>query len=281
MAIWRTIGVSALAGVALMLTGCYEGLKTDVTVGDFPDPLEVSMDTDDGRTAVLLREFRYIDSAGKEWVAPSGMVSDGASIPSSLWSLVGGPWSGPHRKAAVVHDFYCMEENLVRPWQDVHNMFYEALITADVDPVTALAMYLGVYRFGPRWELVVDEQCAADETCDVTTAAFTAQVYSPAREIDDREMLLREATEISQMRLATQPAAKAEAIARLDAARREEIVQDLNLGRLELMPIEANSRVLPMVQQRAPLSVRNIERIDRIEDFRISPERTQQLETEE
>lgn len=268
---------AAMIAVAV-LSACDTALQTDIEPGTFPDPLEVSLETDDGRTAVLLRDFRYIDNQGQEWVAPSGMISDGASIPTSLWSLVGGPWSGPHRKAAVVHDFYCMEENLVRPWQDVHNMFYEALITAEVDPVTALAMYMGVYRFGPRWEMVIDQQCADDENCDVTTASVQAQVFSPAREIDDRESLLREATEISQMRLSAQPEARAAAISRLDAVRRDEIEQDLDLGRLELRRIETNTDVLPMRQQRAPLIVRNTETI---EDFRARSVLIEPLEPEE
>src|SRR5438270_6470494 len=46
----------------------------------------------DGRTMTLLSELRYTDPQGVAWIAPAGSVVDGASIPRSLWSIMGGPF---------------------------------------------------------------------------------------------------------------------------------------------------------------------------------------------
>src|SRR5437899_7943597 len=58
----------------------------------------------DGRTMTLLSELRYSDPEGVVWIAPAGSVVDGASIPRSLWSLMGGPFEGKYRNASVLHD---------------------------------------------------------------------------------------------------------------------------------------------------------------------------------
>jgi hypothetical protein len=86
----------------------------------------------DGRNMQLTQTFVYVDPRGKEWVAPKDSVVNGASIPGSLWSTVGGPYEGQYRSASVVHDVAC--EEMSSKWEDVHNMFYEAC------------------RFGPRWQ---------------------------------------------------------------------------------------------------------------------------------
>ncbi|HEX8449520.1 MAG TPA: DUF1353 domain-containing protein [Allosphingosinicella sp.] len=107
----------------------------------------------DGRTAKLLKKFSYTDLAGNRWVVPSGTMLDGASIPSPFWSFIGGPWEGKYRNASIIHDFYC--DRKTRPWQAVHRVFYNGMISAGVDPVRASIMYYAVYKFGPRWRSTV------------------------------------------------------------------------------------------------------------------------------
>ncbi len=104
---------------------------------------------DGGRNMQLVKSLQYRDPQGVVWTAPAGLVTDGASIPGPLWSVVGGPFSGPHRKAAVIHDYYC--EQRTRPWQQVHKAFYLASRAAGVESIRARVMYFAVYRFGPRW----------------------------------------------------------------------------------------------------------------------------------
>src|SRR5438552_16885448 len=78
----------------------------------------------DGRTMTLLNELRYTDPKGILWIAPAGSKVDGASIPRSLWSLMGGPFEGKYRNASVLHDV--AYEQRKRPWQDCDRMFYNA-----------------------------------------------------------------------------------------------------------------------------------------------------------
>lgn len=97
----------------------------------------------------LLQPFEFVDSKGMHWVAKKGSVIDGASIPRFAWSIIGGPFEGLYRDASVIHDVACDER--VRPWNLVHETFYQAMIASGVDLTTAKIMYAAVYHFGPRW----------------------------------------------------------------------------------------------------------------------------------
>lgn len=119
--------------------------------GYFPENPEVAL-LPDGRIR-LLRDFRYFDPSDREWLAPAGTVSDGASIPRFAWSLVGGPLDGPYRDAAIIHDVGCDERS--DPWWVVHQVFYHGMRARQVNTVKAKIMYGAVFHFGPRWETVV------------------------------------------------------------------------------------------------------------------------------
>ncbi len=99
----------------------------------------------------LLQPFGYKDSKGVEWMVPEGFLSDGASIPEALWIVVGGPYSGPYRDAAVVHDYFCFTKS--RPWQAVHDVFLEASLNRGTETWKAEYMYAGILLKGPRWEM--------------------------------------------------------------------------------------------------------------------------------
>ena len=102
------------------------------------------------RNVQLLEPFGYRDSSGIDWDVPAGFVSDGASIPWSLWGFIGGPFDGPYRDAAIIHDFYCDAKS--RKWEDVHSMFLEAALRRGVPEATAQTMYAGLLYGGPRWD---------------------------------------------------------------------------------------------------------------------------------
>lgn len=105
---------------------------------------------DDGRNLLVVKPFAFIDAKGEKWRVPKGTQTDGASVPRFFWSLYP-PFSGKYRKAAVVHDVYCQTRD--RAWDAVHRMFFDAMVAAGVDEITAKAMYGAVYAFGPRWSL--------------------------------------------------------------------------------------------------------------------------------
>jgi hypothetical protein len=104
----------------------------------------------DGRNMTLLRELRYTDPQGVVWIAPAGSEVDGASIPRSLWSIMGGPFEGKYRNASVLHDVAYDQHN--RPWQDCDRMFYNAMRCSGVGPVEAKTMYYSLYKFGRHWK---------------------------------------------------------------------------------------------------------------------------------
>jgi hypothetical protein len=103
----------------------------------------------DGRVIRLLEDFTFTDPSSQLWTAPKGSHADGASIPRILWSMIGGPLDGKYRDASIIHDFYCSKRH--KPWQSVHRVFYEAMLTSGVPEPKALIMYAGVYMGGPRW----------------------------------------------------------------------------------------------------------------------------------
>ena len=102
----------------------------------------------DGVNLKLIGPFSYIDAKGRTWDVPAGAVTDGASIPRVFW-VSHPPFTGKYRQAAVIHDHYCHVKT--RSWEETHNVFYEAMLTAGEDPRTAKVMWAAVYHFGPRW----------------------------------------------------------------------------------------------------------------------------------
>jgi hypothetical protein len=104
----------------------------------------------DGRNMTLLRELRYTDPQGVVWIAPAGSVVDGASIPRSLWSVMGGPFEGKYRNASVLHDVaYDQHE---KPWQECDRMFYNAMRCSGVSAAEAKTMYYSLFKFGRHWK---------------------------------------------------------------------------------------------------------------------------------
>ena len=100
----------------------------------------------DGRSMTLLSELRYTDPKGAVWIAPPGSKVDGASIPRSLWSLMGGPFEGQYRNASVLHDV--AYDQHIRSWQECDRMFYNAMRCSGVSALEAKTMFYALYRFG-------------------------------------------------------------------------------------------------------------------------------------
>lgn len=98
----------------------------------------------------LVQPFAFVTSTCTRWTVPAGATVDGASIPSLLWSMVGGPLEGLYRDASVVHDWYCSIR--IEPSDDVHRVFYDAMIASGVDKDKALSFYWAVRKFGPSWD---------------------------------------------------------------------------------------------------------------------------------
>lgn len=120
--------------------------------GYYSGPVDARWDSD-GRSMTLLNELRYIDPKGVVWIAPAGSKVDGASIPRSLWSFMGGPFEGKYRNASVLHDV--AYDNKSRPWQDADRMFYNAMRCSGVSAIEAKTMYYSLYKFGRHWKFAI------------------------------------------------------------------------------------------------------------------------------
>src|SRR5438132_9308407 len=147
--------------VALGLLGC-AGDKTPAWVrfaekqpnkwGHYSGYVEARWEND-GRNMTLLSELSYTDPQGVEWIAPAGSKVDGASIPRSLWSIMGGPFEGKYRNASVLHDVAYEQHN--RPWEDCDRMFYNAMRCSGVGAVESKTMYYALYKFGHHWKFSI------------------------------------------------------------------------------------------------------------------------------
>lgn len=104
------------------------------------------------RNMKLLAPFEFIDGSGRSWPVPTGSIVNGASIPRPFWSVIGGPFEGPYRNASVVHDYHCDAKKA--SWQDVHRMFFHAMIAEGTAIAKAKIMYYAVLVGGPRWKAV-------------------------------------------------------------------------------------------------------------------------------
>ncbi len=102
------------------------------------------------RTMRLVEDFAFRDSDGRVWEVPAGAEIDGASIPETLYSIIGPPFVGDYRRASVVHDYFCRERT--ESWRAVHKMFYEGVVAGGVPNLLAKTMYAAVLGWGPRWE---------------------------------------------------------------------------------------------------------------------------------
>lgn len=104
-----------------------------------------------------LEEISFVDGSGRRWIVPPDTLTDGASIPTLFAPLVGDRQRREYLLAAALHDAYCGIGNEAlstyqsRPWEEVHRMFYDALLTAGTPPRIAKVMFAAVYLGGPRW----------------------------------------------------------------------------------------------------------------------------------
>jgi len=127
----------------------YKNLRKSVGQVNYFNSLIRTEWLSDGRTMRVMRRATYTDPKGYVWVLPEGSVIDGASIPKLLWTLKGSPFVGKYRGPSAFHDEYCGTRT--RPHEEVHRMFYDAMLCAGVEKVDARRMYLAVASFGPKW----------------------------------------------------------------------------------------------------------------------------------
>lgn len=122
---------------------------------------KVALEWDDGdafnrNRVILLADFGFEDSTGRQWLAKRGAVLDGRSFAPLFERLIGLPFHGEHRRAAILHDYF--SQQLDQEWKEVRRMYYEALIAEGMDERQAKTDYAVAMATSERWEQV-DSGC--------------------------------------------------------------------------------------------------------------------------
>ena len=110
---WMFVLAVAVAGCGPSTPDVPQATTTDF--GRFEGEVVAVWDSS-GRNMTLREDFAYIDSMERRWLAPTGTVVDGASIPRLFWTVIGSPFAGKYRNASVVHDIECDELERVKSY---------------------------------------------------------------------------------------------------------------------------------------------------------------------
>lgn len=146
----------------------------------------------------LLEPLVFHQTRGERvWTAPVGTYTDGASIPQIFWSVIGGPFEGKYRDAAVNHDYECCAKQ--HSWPDVHRMFYDGMMARGVEHWRACLMYFAVYFFGPRWPKPAAPPERGFTEGDIARAAHLFQESPEFR--DDGDVTLQRIEQLTPAKL--------------------------------------------------------------------------------
>jgi len=124
----------------------------------------VSVLTLDGRNVKLAKPVTYTARDGRVFIIPEGTMSDGASTPSAMWSLL--PPFGDYWLPAILHDaayrntlledINGLKVTADLPKLDCDNLLKEAMEICGVDAPTIETIYEGV-KFG-GWRSYRDDR---------------------------------------------------------------------------------------------------------------------------
>lgn len=87
------------------------------------------------------------EGSGRRIVVPKGFMTDGASVPQALWSLL--PTWGRYSRAAVIHDYLCFLITKGQPHpeaptrQEADDIFREAMRVVGTGTITRFILYWG------------------------------------------------------------------------------------------------------------------------------------------
>ena len=183
-AVYRSACIFLLAAVLTACPSVPRQPGPGESFGKFEQPVQTEW-LPDGRNMKLLRESVFHDTMQSlTWTAPESARIDGASIPKIFWTLLSGPYEGRYRDASVNHDYEtCVK---LRPWRQVHRMFYYAMRAQGETKARAALMYFAVWHFGPRWP-AQGFTAATDPNMQAPREAMTEADARRAQELFERE----------------------------------------------------------------------------------------------
>jgi hypothetical protein len=113
------------------------------------DKLKIEPVTDTSDEWAVIGRFRCCVLDGeREYMitVPAGSRTDGASIPRFAWSIIGHPFNGEYRNAAIVHDFCYRTGWKTRALAD--KVFLDGMEELGAEPWRRRTMYMAVRIFG-------------------------------------------------------------------------------------------------------------------------------------
>jgi hypothetical protein len=147
----------------------------------------------DDRNMRLLEAFWYIDPKGRRWEAPKGSITNGASIPRTLWSSIGSPFTGNYRRASIIHDVSLRARGILRGEAD--DMFYFACLAGGCMLMESKLLYAGV-RIG-TWSALACNLALDMVSMSPAAPRLPGQQTSTELEVRARYTLLAGALEAS------------------------------------------------------------------------------------
>ena len=126
----------------------YIVLGEELTMSSFTSPLVVKHLN--GKNWEVVRAFTYHIGdryATEKITVPVGFLTDFASIPKSVWSLIGHP-TGRYGKAAVVHDYVYRTSCLKYTRKQADQIFLEGMKVLEVGYLKRYSIYWAVRSFG-------------------------------------------------------------------------------------------------------------------------------------
>lgn len=119
-----------------------------------PDPLQVTIVGWRGDCATYRLDHRYRVSTSRGVITiPAYFETDGLSIPSAAWAIVG-PDNGPAFAAGILHDYlYSRESTLFHnhPREVCDLLFKEAMFNLGIGWLRRETIYRAVRMFGGRF----------------------------------------------------------------------------------------------------------------------------------
>lgn len=109
---------------------------------------------EDNKHFILEQNFEVIDKRGIKWVAPAGLKTDGASVPTWLRPVIGDPFKGKTLEAAITHDAACQYQT--NSQKNSHRIFRELCEDNGVSRLRAWIMWSAVRVYCrikyPKWK---------------------------------------------------------------------------------------------------------------------------------
>ena len=99
----------------------------------------------------VVEDFGFRQAKGKVWKVRRGEVFDGKGMPPLLCDLLGSPYEGSFRNAAMVYE--SATQRMTEKWDEAQRMFFEAAVAEGVAVRDAKVMYLLLAVQGSRWEV--------------------------------------------------------------------------------------------------------------------------------